>query len=67
MTGRRSFMKLIAGALVASAIELRMATAPALPEIRGAAFAPVNYVGKFRWVHYENSEGWHGVKRSDMP
>ena len=51
MNGRRGFLKTLVGAFVASAIEIRLATAPVLPALkRSGHFDPNYYMGEFRWV-----------------
>lgn len=55
MNGRRGFMKCLVGALVASAIEIRLTTAPIIESVEHkpkstAHFDPVAYMGNFQWV-----------------
>jgi hypothetical protein len=51
---RRSFLRSICGAVVASAISLKL-TAEALPKLEAPTpFEPKNYMGEWRWVRIPN-------------
>lgn len=57
MNGRRGFMKCLVGALVASAIEIRLAAAPVLEAV-SPVFDPMAYVGEFRWIQEVVEKVW---------
>lgn len=49
-------MKLFVGAIVASAIEIRLAREPEQIAVAKGNWNPADYVGEYRWINFSASE-----------
>lgn len=53
---RRSFFARLTGAIVASALDLKLSTEPVLAAVKATPFNPASYMGEFKWVHLMTAE-----------